>query len=57
MKKALVELSGRIAEVVDQGEDFPVHESFQWKNVPNDTNTNDTYDLNTDQVIKYVEPE
>ena len=48
MKNALVEPSGRIAEVRD--DIFPVHPSLTWVAVPDDTTTRDT--LENGVVIK-----
>lgn len=43
---------GRICEVRNPGEEFEVHESFSWVDVPDDTTTQDTY-LEDGTVKKY----
>lgn len=55
MKRALLNSlePGRICEVVDEGNEFEVHESFSWVDVPDDTNTQDRYNLDTQQVEKF----
>lgn len=50
--KALIELSGRIAEVTETA--FPVAEPLAWVEVPPDTTTADSWDGT--QVMKYVPP-
>jgi len=54
MKRALVQgtrICEFVATVADQ---FPVHESMVWVNVPNNTTTQDTYE--NGMVVKYVDP-
>ena len=41
MKKALILLDGRIAEVCET--EFPVHPDLVWVDVPDDTTTRDTF--------------
>ena len=45
MKRALIHLPepGRICEVVEIGQEFEVHNNFQWVDVPDDTTIADTY--------------
>ena len=50
--KALIELSGRIAQVTEAT--FPVAEPLAWVDVPADTTTADSWD--GAQVVKYVPP-
>lgn len=49
--RALIHSSepGRICEIRPVGEEFEVHETFSWVDVPDDTTTNDTY--NSDGTI------
>lgn len=53
MKRALLNSNepGRICEVVDQGNEFEVHESFSWIDVPDDTTTHDRFE--NGEVIKF----
>ena len=51
MKKALVLLDGRIAEI--RNDEFPVHPDLKWVDVPDDTVVNfDRY--KNGQVVKYI---
>lgn len=45
MKRALLHTyePGRICDIVDAGQEFEVHENFQWVDVPDDTTTADSY--------------
>ena len=54
MKKALIHINepGRICDVVDVGNEFEVHETFSWVDVPDDTTTADRYDFDTQTVVK-----
>jgi len=55
MKRALVQgtrICEFVATVADQ---FPVHESMVWVNVPNNTTTQDTYENGA--VVKYQYPD
>jgi hypothetical protein len=55
MKKALLHSiePGRICEIRNVGEEFEVSTAFSWVDVPDDTTTVDTYDLETNTVIKF----
>lgn len=55
MKKALLHDSepGRICQVVNPGDEFEVHPSFRWVDVPDDTTESDRWDLDNETVIKY----
>jgi len=55
MKRALLNSlePGRICEIVDEGNEFEVHESFSWVDVPDDTTTRDTYNVDSGQVEKF----
>jgi hypothetical protein len=46
MKKALINSNepGRICDIVDVGNEFEVHNSFSWVDVPDDTTTQDRYE-------------
>ena len=45
MKRALLHTlePGRICDVVDAGQEFDVHDNFEWVDVPDDTTTSDSY--------------
>lgn len=55
MKRALLHLlePGRICDIVEPSNEFEVHENFSWVDVPDDTTTADTWDVETNTVIKY----
>lgn len=55
MKKALLHSlePGRICQVVEFNEQFEVSELFSWVEVPDDTTTADTYNLDTNSVVKF----
>lgn len=42
--QALVEPSGRIAQIVADGEDFPIHPGLQWIDAPAGVTTDHTWD-------------
>lgn len=42
--KALIDATGRVAQIVPAGEDFPVHASLSWVDVAGTVNVGDTYD-------------
>jgi hypothetical protein len=42
--KALVEQSGRVAQVVEDGNTFPIHESLSWVDCDGTVTTEHTYD-------------
>lgn len=44
---------GRICDVVEAGNEFEVHESFSWVDLPDGTTTADRYDQDTGQVTKF----
>lgn len=54
MKKALIQ-GIKILQIVTNGDEFDVHESLIWVDVPDDTTTDDTYV--DGQVIKYTPPD
>jgi hypothetical protein len=55
MLKALLhnQEPGRICEVVQPGQEFEVHENFQWVDVPDDTTHLDRWDTTNNVVIKF----
>jgi hypothetical protein len=55
MKRALLHLlePGRICDIVEPGNEFEVHENFSWVDVPDDTTPSDTWDTETNAVVKY----
>ena len=44
MKKALVEPSGRVAQIVEAGAEFLVNPALRWVECPDGTQTEDTWD-------------
>ena len=55
MKRALLHSlePGRICDIVDPGAEFEVHNNFSWIDVPDDTTTADTWNPETNTVVKY----
>lgn len=55
MKKALIHINepGRICDIVDSGQEFEVHPSFSWVDVPDDTTTADSYNQETGEITKF----
>ena len=55
MLKALLHTQepGRICEVVEAGNEFEVHENFQWVDVPDGTTSLDKWDVDNNVVIKF----
>jgi hypothetical protein len=55
MKRALINSlePGRICEIVEPGQEFEVHESFSWIDVPDDTTSIDRYNVDTGEIIKF----
>lgn len=53
--KALIHTSepGRICDIRPSGEEFEVHESFSWVDVPDDTTTSDFYNQETGEITKF----
>jgi hypothetical protein len=48
MKKGLLELlTSKIVQIVNLGDEFPVHEGLQWIDVPDDAETGWDYDAET----------
>ncbi len=43
MAKALVQLDGRVAQIVANGEEFPVHSDLQWINADETITTRHTW--------------
>ena len=54
MKKALIQPGGRIAQIVNPGDEFEVHEALRWVDVPNTTTGRDRYVAGA--VVKEVPP-
>lgn len=55
MKRALIhnQEPGRICELVNEGQDFEVHENFMWVDVPDDTTIEDLYNQETGEITKF----
>lgn len=53
MKRALINSNepGRICDIVDIGNEFEVHESFSWVDVPDNTTTADRFE--NGEIIKF----
>jgi hypothetical protein len=55
MKRALLHSlePGRICDIVEPGNEFEVHANFSWVDVPDDTTSTDSWDPETNTVIKF----
>lgn len=54
-KRALIHSvePGRICDIVEVGQEFEVHPSFSWVDVPDDTTTNDRFNTDDGTIIKF----
>ena len=56
MKKALVELSGRIAQVVEAEQEFPVHASLVWRDCDDDVTPETHYFIGENISLNLISP-
>jgi hypothetical protein len=52
MKKAIYSRGGRISDICEVGQEFPISEPLEWIDVADDTTEQDTW--NGTQVVKHV---